>query len=62
MKIPNKQELQQIGFNHSSDIDFKRLYESVQKCTAKPYSLLVTDTTLASDNPLCFRNSILSRI
>ena len=22
MKIPNKQELQQIAFNHSSDIDF----------------------------------------
>ena len=23
MKIPNKQELQQITFNHSSDIEFK---------------------------------------
>ena len=23
MKIPNKQEIQQIAFNHSSDIDFK---------------------------------------
>ena len=23
MKIPNKQELQQIAFNHSSDIDFQ---------------------------------------
>ena len=25
MKIPNKQELQQIAFNHSSDIDFQGL-------------------------------------
>ena len=25
MKIPNKQELQQIAFNHSSDIDLKTL-------------------------------------
>ena len=25
MKIPNKQELQQIAFNHSSDIDFQDL-------------------------------------
>ena len=25
MKIPNKQELQQIAFNHLSDIDFKDL-------------------------------------
>ena len=24
MKIPNKQELQQIASNHSSDIDFKK--------------------------------------
>ena len=23
MNIPNKQELQQIAFNHSSDIDFR---------------------------------------
>ena len=33
MKIPNKRELQQIAFNHTSDIDFKDL-----KCTVKPYS------------------------
>ena len=26
MKIPNKEELHQIAFNHSSDIDFKDLY------------------------------------
>ena len=25
MKIPNKRELEQIGFNHSSDVDFKTL-------------------------------------
>ena len=30
MKISNKQELHQIAFNHSSDIDFKD-YESLQK-------------------------------
>ena len=42
-KIPNKQELQQIAINHSSDIDFKDF-----KCTAKPYSFLVNDTTLTS--------------
>ena len=28
MKIPNKQELQQIAFNHSSDIDYQ---DSLQK-------------------------------
>ena len=54
MKIPNKRELQQIDLNHSSDIDFKdfRIYKI---CTAEPYSFLVNDTTLASDDPLRFR-------
>ena len=47
MKIPNTQELQQITSNHSSDIDFKDFMNLFKKCTAKPYSSLVNDTTLA---------------
>ena len=31
MKIPNKRELQQITFNHSSDIDFKDFIKNVLK-------------------------------
>ena len=50
MKIPNKRELQQIALNHSSDIDFKNLIKIYKKCTDEPYSFLVNDTTLASDN------------
>ena len=30
--------------------------------TAKPYSFLVIDTTLAWDNPLLFRKNLLARI
>ena len=48
MKIPNKIELQQIAFNHSSDIDFKEFIDLYKVCTAKPYSFLVIDVTLAS--------------
>ena len=55
MKIPNKRELQQIAISHSSDIDFKDFINVYKKCTNKPYSFLVNDTTLASDNPLRFR-------
>ena len=62
MKIPSKQELQQIAFNHSSDIDFKDFMNIYKKCTAKPYSFLVADATLASDNPSCFRENLLERI
>ena len=31
MKIPNKRELQQIAFNHSSDIEFKDLMNPYKK-------------------------------
>ena len=59
MKIPNKRELQQIALNHSSDIDFKDFMKIYKKCTAKPYSFLVNDTTLPSDDPLRFRKNLL---
>ena len=62
MKIPNKRELQQIAFNHSSDIDFQDFMNLHKKCTAKPYSFLVIDTTLPSDNSLHFRKNLLERI
>ena len=51
MKIPNKAELQQIVHSHSSDIDFMNLYKFV-----------VTDATLASDNPSFFRKNLLETI
>ena len=59
MKIPNKRELQQIALNHSSDIHFKDFIKIYKNCTAKPYSLLVNDTNLPSDDPLRFRKNLL---
>ena len=59
MKIPNKKELQQIVLNHSSDIDFKNFINIYKKYTKEPYSFLVNDTTLPSDNPLRFRKNLL---
>ena len=38
MKIPNEQKLQQIAFNHLSDINFKDFMSIYKKCTRKPYS------------------------
>ena len=58
-KISNKRELQQIAINHSSDISTKDFTNIYRKCTAEPYSFLVNDTTLASDNPLRFRKLFL---
>ena len=49
MKISNKRKFQQK--------EFINLYK---KCTAKSYSFLVNDTTLASDNPLRFRKNLLA--
>ena len=62
MKIPNKRELRQITFNHSSDIDFQDFINLYKKCTVKPDSVLVINTTPASDNSLSFRKSLLERI
>ena len=58
MKIPNKRELQEIAIGHSSDIDTKDFIKIYKKCTDKPYSFLVSDTTLASDNSLRFRKNL----
>ena len=58
MKIPNKTELMQIAINHSSDINTKDFIEIYRKCTDKPYSFLVIDTTLPSNNSLRFRKNL----
>ena len=57
-KIPNKRELQKNALNHSSDIDFKDFIKIYRKCTAEPYSFLINDTTLLSDDPLSFRKNL----
>ena len=62
MKTPNKRELQQIAFNYSSDIDFRKFINFYKRCAAKPYSFLVIDIILASDNPLRFRKNLLERM
>ena len=49
IKTQNKWELPQLAFNYSSDIDFRDFMNLYKKCTAKPYSLLVIDSTLASE-------------
>ena len=59
LKIPNKRELQQIKLNHLSDIDCNDFMKIYNKCTAKPYSFLVNDTALPSDDPLRFRINLL---
>ena len=55
VKIPDKRELQQISINHSSNINTKDFIKIYKKSTDEPYSFLVNDSTLSSDNPLRFR-------
>ena len=62
IKIPNKQELQQIAFNHLSDIEFKDLMNSYKQFIAKPYSFWVIGCPLVLDNPLHVRKNLLERI
>ena len=58
VKISNKRELQKIAINHSSDINTKNFINIYKKCADKPYSFLVNDTTLSSDDPLRFRKNL----
>ena len=58
MKTPNRQEPQQITFNHLSDIGFGDFMSLYTKCTAKPYSFLLADASLAADNLLRFKKSL----
>ena len=50
MKIPNKRQLQQIAFNHSSDIDFQDFLIFIKRVLQDHILFLVTDTTFASNN------------
>ena len=59
VKIPNKRELHKIALNHSSDIDFKDFMKIFKKYSAEPYSVLVNDTTLSSNDPLRLRKNLL---
>ena len=59
-QIPNRRELQEIAQNHSSDIKAEDFINIYKECTAEPYSFLVNDTTLASNNPLRFRQNLFN--
>ena len=62
MKISNKREPQQIAFNHSSAPGFQDFMNLYKKCAGKPYSFLVTDTSVASDKSSSFRKNYLERL
>ena len=62
MKIPKKQELQQIAFNHSSNIVFQDFINLYKKSTAELYCFLVIDSTSPSDNSLRIRKNLLETI
>ena len=60
MKIPDKRELEQR--THSSNIEFQNFLNLYKKCTAKPYSFLVIDSTCALDNFSRFIENLLETI
>ena len=58
-KIPNRRELKEIAWNHSSDIGTEDFINIYRECTAEPHAVLVNDITLTSDNLLTFRKLFL---
>ena len=57
MKIPNKRELQHIASNYFFDNEFKDSMKLYKDYTKEPFSVLMYDTTLTSDNPFRFRKN-----
>ena len=62
IKSLNNQRLQQVVFNHSSDINFQDFMNLFKKMYCKTILFLVIDAALASDNPLSFKKNLLERV
>ena len=58
MKINNKKELQNIGINHSADIDYKDFMKIYRGCTKKPVSFLTIDTKLPAIDVVRFGKNL----
>ena len=58
MKINNRIELQNIGTDHSADIDYQDFTKIYRGCTKEPFNFLTINTTLPASNPLEFRKNL----
>ena len=57
MKIHSKKELQNIAQENSGDIDFKDFLKTYKDYTSEPYSCMIIDTTISSNNPMKLRKN-----
>ena len=59
MKMPNKKETQQAAPNHWAGIESKNFMKLCKDYTKEPFSFLVNDTTLLSDNRSRIKKNLL---
>ena len=59
MEIQSKKELQNIAQENSGDIDFKDFLKTYKDYTSEPYSYIIIDTAVLSNNPMRFRKTFL---
>ena len=62
VNINIKRELQNIGINHSADIDYQDFMKLYRECTIEPYNFLTIDTTLPASDPLRFRKKLFKSL
>ena len=62
LKISNSKNLQNIGIDHSADIDYKDFMEIYRECTKEPFNFSTTDTTLAASDPIRFRKNLFDSL
>ena len=58
MKINNREYLQNIGDNHSTNIDYQDFMKIYRECRREPYNFLTIDTTLPASDLLRFRKNL----
>ena len=58
-KINNKKELRNIADNNSADLEYKDFLKLYRHFISKPYSFMIIDETLPSNNPNKYRENFI---
>ena len=58
-KINSKKELRNIANDNSADLEYKDFLKLYRHFTSKPYSFMIIDETLPSNNPNKYRDNFI---
>ena len=59
-KIDNKKELRNVADDNSADLEYKDFLKLYRHFASKPYSFMIIDETLPSNDPNKYRDNFIS--